>query len=81
MDTVEGLVTLARQRHRVRTLLASGQARRLRERAGLTQQEVGQACGVTATAVARWESGDRLPHGETLARYGGLLERLVEVGE
>jgi transcriptional regulator with XRE-family HTH domain len=81
MDTaVEGLVTQVQQRRKVGALLASGQARRLREQAGLTQGEVGAAVGVRASAVARWESGDRVPHRDRLSRYAALLERLAEVG-
>lgn len=35
--------------------------KRLREDAGLTQQQLAELVGVTTPAVAHWESGDRDP--------------------
>ncbi len=38
-----------------------GRLRELRERAGLTQQQLGERVGVTWEAVSRWERGAREP--------------------
>lgn len=59
-----------------RKALVDGRARTVREEAGLTQAEVGRACGVTSQAVHRWESGGRQPRGEFALRYARLLARL-----
>jgi DNA-binding transcriptional regulator YiaG len=61
---------------RRRRLPDPDERRRLRERAGLTQEEFAQALGVTRPALARWESGQRTPRGATLDRYLRLLDRL-----
>jgi transcriptional regulator with XRE-family HTH domain len=56
-------------------------ARRTRERARLTQAEVGSAVGVNAATISRWEGGSRQPRGDAGDRYVRLLDRLtVEVG-
>ena len=60
-----------------RSLARSGEARRLRERATLSQVEEAAVVGVVATTVSRWESGDRTPRGEAGIRYGRFLQRLA----
>ncbi len=40
-----------------------------RARAGLTQQELAERMGTTQSAIARLESGGRLPSMKTLLRY------------
>jgi len=62
---------------RVRRLVRSGHARRIREEAQLSQGEVAKIVGVTSAAVSRWESGDRMPQGEAAIRYGELLRSLL----
>ncbi|MGH7540181.1 MAG: helix-turn-helix domain-containing protein [Gemmatimonadota bacterium] len=52
-----------------------GLGRELREWAGLSQIEVGAACGVSHAAVCRWERGNRVPHGSGGIAYGALLRR------
>ena len=47
----------------------------LRERQGLTQEELAQRLFVTRQAVSRWETGETVPNVETLK----LLSRLYEV--
>jgi len=43
-------------------MLVLGKRIRLaRERAGLTQEAMAEAIGVSRTAVARWETGDNEP--------------------
>ncbi|MDQ3342190.1 MAG: helix-turn-helix domain-containing protein [Actinomycetota bacterium] len=54
----------------------SGDARRLRVAAGLTQAEVAEVCGVTQGAVSHWEAGTRVPRGTAARRYARLLETL-----
>ena len=51
------LVALSKTRH----LVDSSRLRRVRERAGLTQAELAEACGVTTGAVCRWEKGEIRP--------------------
>jgi transcriptional regulator with XRE-family HTH domain len=52
--------------------------RRLREGAGVSLAEIGRACGVTSSAVAFWERGERTPTGENLRRYVRVLNLLRE---
>jgi DNA-binding XRE family transcriptional regulator len=65
---------------RVRQMLQDGGARSVRERAGLSQTEVGQVVGVSGAAVSRWEQGTRLPRSETGLRYARLLDSLAKLG-
>jgi transcriptional regulator with XRE-family HTH domain len=55
----------------------SGHARQLRISAGLTQQLVGDHCGVTGTAVAHWEAAVRTPRGRPGLRWARLLSELA----
>lgn len=59
-----------------REAAASGRGRQLRLRAGWTQAEAGEWCGVTGPAVCLWETGRRVPRGAGAARYGELIDRL-----
>ena len=61
----------------VRESCQSGAARAARENARLTQREIGAACGVSARAVAFWESGRRTPTGPPALEYGKLLAKLA----
>ena len=72
--TVEELLLLAEVRH----LTSSGQARRIRECAGISQAELGAAIGVTVPAVSKWETGDRSPTGAGAIRYARLLRAITE---
>ena len=51
--------------------------RELRKRAGLSLQDIGDALGVTRTAVLFWEQGTRRPGKRTLARYADILAMLA----
>jgi transcriptional regulator with XRE-family HTH domain len=75
--TLEQALELARARRR----LPPPEARRLlRERAGLSQDDVARALGVTRAAVALWEQGSRTPRPVHLVPYLALLERLAAEG-
>jgi DNA-binding transcriptional regulator YiaG len=53
------------------------EARRLRQRAGLTQQQIAEAIGVSRFAVCHWETGVRQPRGPAARLYLAVLRRLV----
>ena len=61
---------------RLRADVASGRVRQVRERARLSQPEIAQAIGTSATAVSQWEAGRRLPRGPAALRYAALLAEL-----
>lgn len=50
--------------------------RHIRMTAGITQAELGDALGVSRTAVARWESGSRHPSRRLAAKYADALRRI-----
>jgi transcriptional regulator with XRE-family HTH domain len=47
---------------------------RIRDRRGLTQEQLGWAAGIHQTAVARIESGERKPTLETIFKLAAGLE-------
>lgn len=68
-----------RSRLRVRRdLLTPAQRRNLREAAGLSQQELADAIGVTRQAISHWEVGTRTPRGALLDRYVDAIRALQE---
>lgn len=69
---------LAERAVELRTWIATGQARCLRIAAGLSQAQVAHDCEVSASAVHRWERGNRLPRGRNVLAYHRFLARLVE---
>lgn len=74
MSTVTTPADLAAQ---VRALTETGQARELRERAGLTLTDAARACGgVHASSVMHWERGI-LPRGRNLRAYARFLRKLA----
>jgi transcriptional regulator with XRE-family HTH domain len=48
--------------------------KRLREAAGLSQEEVGLRCGMQSSAVSRLERGNRNPRLTTIARLARAIE-------
>jgi transcriptional regulator with XRE-family HTH domain len=60
----------------IRAAVASGEAKRLREAAGLSIGEVARACGVDQSTVWRWERGSRKPRGARALRYAELIDSL-----
>jgi transcriptional regulator with XRE-family HTH domain len=73
-DSLAVALELARARRR---LPAPAARRHLREAAGLTQQDVAAALGVTREAVALWEAGRRRPRASRAVDYLALLDRLA----
>ena len=61
-----------------RSLAASGAAKSIRVAAHLTLTEIASEVGVTASAVCRWERGQRSPRGDAAREYGHLLRQLME---
>lgn len=60
-----------------RAACRTGQARQLRQGAGLSQSEIAAAVGVAQPTVAMWETGQRVPRGTPALRYAAILERLA----
>ena len=61
----------------VRRAAADGTARRVRELAGVTLEELGRACGVEPQTVLRWENGSRSPRTAAAGRYAAAVVALV----
>jgi DNA-binding transcriptional regulator YiaG len=59
-----------------RALVASGEARRLREAENLSLVNVAGPVGVDPSTIGRWERGERLPRGRAAVKYVELLNRL-----
>ncbi len=73
-------VTALLERVRTRRDLPSPEERKAtREASGETQGACAAACGVTRSAFARWESGERQPVGEHLFAYSKLLRGLQDL--
>jgi len=75
MEQIDLTIERARRRRR---LAPPGMRRMLREQAGLTQDELAQAIGVTRAAISRWEAGTRQPSRRVVDRYLDALDRLRE---
>lgn len=71
--TARELLLLAR----VRRLAKVGEAKLLREQAGLSLHEIASAVDVSVTCIWRWENGRRSPQGDAALRYGALLDQLA----
>lgn len=61
-----------------RECLANGQARKIRETAGLSRQALAQELGVSLGALIKWERGTATPADTNAERYGALLHRLQQ---
>ena len=59
-----------------RSLPSPAVRRALRVAAGLTQADLAAELGVSRAAVARWESGTRVPRGDYRITYAALLREL-----
>jgi DNA-binding transcriptional regulator YiaG len=62
-------------------MIASGEARALRERAHLTQPDVASALGVGIVTVHHWETGKHLPQAAHAVAYGAFLLGLAQVAD
>ena len=61
-------------------MYASGEARRLRECAALSLEDVARAVGVNRSSVYRWEIGQTRPSRHEAIRAGALYQALAKVG-
>lgn len=68
--------TVLADARRRRNLPSPVTCRRVREQAGLTQNEVAELLGVERSTVTRYESGTRKPRGTVRLAYVDLLERM-----
>ena len=67
LDQIEQLIAARRK-------IGSGTtARQIREAAGMTQADIAEKVGVTASAMSRLEAGTRTPRPETLLRWAEVL--------
>jgi transcriptional regulator with XRE-family HTH domain len=58
---------------KIRHLARSGEARRLRERSGLSLREVASEIGVDASSLSRWETGATAPRAKAALRWAAVL--------
>ena len=69
-----------RQTVRARLLARSGEARRLREEAGLSIRELAAFLGVDPSSVSRWETGEAVPSRRGVAiRLAEALDEMATV--
>ena len=76
VDAAEEALAIAR----VRSWLRTGRARAVRERARLSQADVGAAIGTDGPQVSRWECGKATPRSDSalkLARLLGELDAMI----
>ena len=59
-------------------LARTGEARDIRTRCGLHASAIGAACGVSASAITRWENGERRPTGIPAIAWVRLLRELAK---
>jgi transcriptional regulator with XRE-family HTH domain len=55
-----------------------GSAKALRLALGIAAAAIGMPCGVTPSAISRWENGLRRPRGEAAVAWVRLLRRLED---
>jgi DNA-binding transcriptional regulator YiaG len=63
-----------------RRFSATGEGRRLRLAARLSEGDVGRAIGTSHANVSRWENGDRQPSSEEGVRWGQFMRSLERRG-
>jgi DNA-binding transcriptional regulator YiaG len=63
---------------RARALAKSGDALRIRQRAGLSIRDLAGELDVWPSTVNRWERGERVPRGEAALRWVALLLMLAD---
>ncbi len=62
---------------RLRAMLRSGEAVKIREAAEITNPEMATALGVNPSTLYRWETGKCVPKGEKAKAYARLLAELI----
>jgi transcriptional regulator with XRE-family HTH domain len=65
---------------RVRALAASGEARRIRERTGVSVRELARAIGTSAGSLSRWETGENTPRHAAALPWAHVLRELERLG-
>ncbi|HET6815294.1 MAG TPA: helix-turn-helix transcriptional regulator [Actinomycetota bacterium] len=70
MDRLEAMLT-------IRRLQDTGQARRIRERAGVSVALLARAIGVQEATVWRWETGRSRPREDAALRWLAALETMA----
>ena len=77
MSTLSPLFEPLKAKLQARRELPSPAARRaLRTAAGVSQEDVARAVGVTRQCISWWEAGERTPTGENLTRYVAALAEI-----
>ncbi len=77
---MDSLTAALQRRKRRRQLPPPAARRQLRERLGLTQEDIAEALGVDRASISRYEAGARVPRGPIAEAYIELLERLAREG-
>lgn len=62
----------------VRRLLASGEAKRVREAAGLSLSEMAGGVPIDTSTLWKWETGRHSPRGQAALQYADLLDLVRE---
>jgi DNA-binding transcriptional regulator YiaG len=73
LDGVTASVRTVERLLQARALMASGEARRIREAAGLSLASVAPVVGADPSAIGRWERGQRIPGGRAALKYAQLI--------
>lgn len=68
-------LTVADRAIQLREWIDTGEARRLRERAKISQALAAADCEVSQGAVLRWETGARFPRGRNMTAYHRFLTK------
>jgi transcriptional regulator with XRE-family HTH domain len=67
---------------RIRRMQESGEAKRLRERAGVSLRTMARAVGVRASTLIRWEANQVRPRESTALAWLAVLDQLrAELGQ
>ena len=61
----------------VRRVAATGEARKIRKEAHVTQNELANVVAVSRPTICLWETGKRIPRGAAALRYAKALDKLT----
>lgn len=75
MDASDEALAIAR----VRSWLRTGRARQIRERARVSQADLGHAIGSDGPQISRWEAGKAQPRRDYALKLAALLAELEEM--